>query len=145
VADVQLASGELFRTQVEDMYPKIVQPKAGAVVGFKVDPKSRKVVFDDKDPRLNLDAQYKALKAAGRQQFESSATRPAGSAPPTSTLPSSTAAPTLDLSALAALAQEPPGGDPVAKLARLGALRDAGALSAEQYEQMKGRIISASA
>jgi hypothetical protein len=145
VADVQLPSGEVFRTQVADMYLKIVQPKPGAVVGFKVDPKSREVVFDDKDPRLNVKAQLKALKVTERHHLESSLKQPPGSAPPPPILPTSAAAPKLDLSALAALAQEPPAGDPVSKLAKLVALRDAGALSEEQFEMMKERIISGSA
>jgi hypothetical protein len=108
-------------------------------------PKSREVVFDDKDPRLNVKAQLKALKVTERHHLESSLKQPPGSAPPPPILPTSAAAPKLDLSALAALAQEPPAGDPVSKLAKLVALRDAGALSEEQFEMMKERIISGSA
>jgi hypothetical protein len=37
----------------------------------KVDPKSRKVVFDDKDPHLNPDAVLRTLRAQERARFAS--------------------------------------------------------------------------
>jgi hypothetical protein len=74
IVDVHLPDGEVFRATVEQ--GKVAAPEVGATVGVRVDSKTRKVIFDDKDPRLNVDAVMRALNERERDRFASEAQQP---------------------------------------------------------------------
>jgi hypothetical protein len=75
VVDVCLQSGEVFRATVAESTRHAIAPvEIGDVVGFKVDPKTREVTFDYRDPRLDVDAALRKMKEQ-EQPWSTSAPR----------------------------------------------------------------------
>jgi hypothetical protein len=81
VADVTTASGETFRTTLEDplFSPDFLEPEVRDVVGVEFDPKSRTVRFDTSDPKLSI----RAHRHAERERFDQALRQPSGTEGPT--------------------------------------------------------------
>ena len=115
VVEVQPAGAEPFQAQVKDAFNVFWAPKRGDLLKVRFNPKSRKVAFDLKgDPRYDHTLQ----KPAGQWT--------PGEAPPPSIFGTrSTGA----------------GGGAAERLQQLAQLRDAGVITAEDYEAQKLRIL----
>jgi hypothetical protein len=168
VADVRLASGETFRTTINE--PTIATnfwpPSIGDVVSVLVKAKDRKVKFDKDDERLSV----KAYEAAKKKAFEDAQRQPSGTPatvrPPSADIPDAVAKKLAELgiaggssmqvisgdsaqaqAVLAALAQAGVAGAPAeqtpeARLGKLKGLYDRGLLTAEEYAEQRQRILS---
>lgn len=111
-------------------------PAVGEVVGVLYDTKSRKVKFDNDDPRLNASLAGQARA----DSFASTANANPGTPPQAPFDPSA---------ALRALTEQTrpmpvatPGASAVDRLATLRDLHDQGMLSDEEYETQRHRIIN---
>jgi hypothetical protein len=76
VVDVRQADGQAFRVTIEEKAGKIVPPDVGAVVKVEVDPKSRKVRFDENDPQLNVRAVVQGQRQAEQDRFATELKQP---------------------------------------------------------------------
>lgn len=111
-----------FRTTVRDAFGISMAPRVGHVLAVKFNPKSHKVAFDlDGDPRYDLEA----ATAAPTPSWPGEAAR-AAPAPVAAPAPSAAAPSQLD------------------RLEQLVRLRDAGALTPEEFEAEKARLLSTS-
>ena len=110
-----------FRTTVRDAFGISMAPRVGHVLAVKFSPKSHKVAFDlEGDPRYDLEA----ATAAPTPSWPGEApTPPAPPAPP---------------------AASPVAPGPLDRLEQLVRLRDAGALTPEEFEAEKARVLGAS-
>jgi hypothetical protein len=111
-------------------------PAVGEVVGVLYDARSRKVKFDNDDPRLNASVADQARS----DSFGATATADPGTPPP---------APFDPAAAMRALTEQTrpmpvaaPGRSAVDRLATLRDLHDQGMLSDQEYETQRQRIIS---
>lgn len=111
-------------------------PRVGETVGVRYDTRSRKVKFDNEDPRLNASLAGQARA----DSFTATANAAPGTPPPPPFDPSA---------ALRALTEQTrpmpvatPGGSAVDRLATLRDLHDQGMLSDEEYETQRRRIIN---
>jgi len=129
VLEVRPESGPPFQANVRAKFWIVgLRPKSGDVLKVRIAPKSGEVVFDlAGDPRYDVDAmnaQTEAMRAHLRDQqsagmFPGQAGGPLGDAP----------------------ASAPPPKDDLDRLEQLVRLRDAGALSPEEFEEQKARIL----
>ena len=125
IADVTTASGETFRTKLEDplFSPDFLEPDVRDVVGVEFDPKSRKVRFDTSDPQLSI----RAHKRAERERFDRNLRQPAGTVPE---------AAVGELTPMQQLTQRH------ARIDELAALREQGTISDDDYRSQVRTILS---
>ena len=143
VLEVRPEHGPPYQADVRAKFWMIgLRPKTGDVVKVRIAQKSREVVFDlAGDPRFDVDAmnaQTEAKRAMLRDQptaaFPGQFGAPLGDPP--ATAPATTAA-----SAEAETAPAPVPKDALDQLEQLVRLRDAGALTPEEFEEQKARIL----
>ncbi len=130
VLDVRPESGPSFQANVRAKFWIVgLRPKSGDVLRVRIAPKNREVVFDlAGDPRYDVDAlnaQTEEMRTRLREQpsagrFPGAAGAPFGDQPP---------------------GPQPPPTDSLDRLEQLVRLRDAGALSPEEFEEQKARIL----
>lgn len=137
VLDVRPESGPAFQANVRAKFWMVgLRPKVGDVLKVRIAQKSREVVFDlDGDPRYDVDAMNAATEAK-RALLREQAAAP--------TFPGQFGVPLGDTTATASEASETastPPKDDLDRLEQLVRLRDAGALSAEEFEVQKARIL----
>jgi hypothetical protein len=149
-ADVQLEGETAFRTKIDEKLGKIAPPSIGDVVPVLVDPKTHEVKFDEKDPRLNLDAYLKRTKAQDQNEFEATLRQDPGT--PAEAPEASPGGNEQLLEAMEKMrgfregvdgSARPasPGDDEVEKLTKLAALHAAGGLTDEEFQTMKAKLI----
>ncbi|MEA2306252.1 MAG: hypothetical protein QOH43_3532 [Solirubrobacteraceae bacterium] len=116
VLEVQPAGADPFEAQVKDVFSVFWAPKRGDLLKVRFSPRSHKVAFDlEGDPRYDASMQQQT----GRWT--------PGEAPPPSIFGTSSTA-----GGAASTAE---------RLRRLGELRDAGVITAEEFEAQKLRIL----
>jgi hypothetical protein len=130
VLEVRPESGEPFQANVRAKFWMVgLRPKSGDVLKVRIAQKSREVVFDlEGDPRYDVDAmnaQTEKLRASMREQ------------PSAGQFPGQFGVPLGDPPAPAA----PTHADDLDRLEQLVRLRDAGALTPEEFEAQKARIL----
>ena len=141
VLEVRPENGPPYQADVRAKFWMIgLRPKTGDVVKVRIAQKSREVVFDlAGDPRFDVDAmnaQTEAKRAMLRDQ-------------PTAAFPGQFGAPLGDPPAAAPAAAAasaeaetaPAPKDALDQLEQLVRLRDAGALTPEEFEEQKARIL----
>jgi hypothetical protein len=168
VADVTSTDGQTRRVVIPlpNLATDFREPSAGDVVGVLVDPKNGRVKFDKSDPRLSL----KAERAEGDRRFQATASGPVGSKVDGPTTPSDTAqqsvttvgaAEVVSASEATTFLQAFLSGDSQAsahaiadlrahstapsiadRLSQLEQLKATGALSADEYEAQRQKIVS---
>jgi hypothetical protein len=121
VLEVRPESGPAFQAEVRAKFWMIgLRPKVGDVLKVRIAQKSREVVFDlDGDPRYDVDAMNAATDAKRALLRDQPAASP---------FPGQFGAPVGEK-------------DDLDRLEQLVRLRDAGALSAEEFEVQKARIL----
>jgi Short C-terminal domain len=148
VADVRAPGREAFRTVIAtpNLATDFRHPSQGDIVSVFIDPKDNEVTFDKSDPRLSL----KAERSARNVQFQSSATDPVAA---TQVVDAGDAAPLLHAlfsadpqakaRAIAELKNAAPsaGPDIATRLAELDRLKASGALSPDEYDAQRQRIL----
>jgi hypothetical protein len=135
VLEVRPETGPPFEANVRAKFWMVgLRPKSGDVLKVRIAQKSREVVFDlEGDPRYDVDAmnaQTEKMRASMREQqsagqFPGQFGAPLGD-PPVSSPPASS---------------PPQAKDDLDRLEQLVRLRDAGALSPEEFEEQKARIL----
>jgi hypothetical protein len=133
VVEVRPPGEAPFQTMIREKYwIGGLRPKEGDLVKVRYDPDSREAVFDlDGDPRFDIEQMRERTKALRRE---------------TAALTERYGEPAADWKEqLAARTAVPaPAQDPVERLERLVKLRDAGALTPEEFEAQKARILGSS-
>jgi hypothetical protein len=147
VLDVQPADGAPFRTEMHETFAILAsKPEHYDVVNVKYDAKSQETIFDFKgDPRYDIDA----MRARTDKMREETAQMKAAMAERgvTTGMPFSfpAGAVVVDMTKISDMANAASttsaAVDPVAAIERLVALRDAGALTPEEFETMKAKLI----
>lgn len=137
VIDVHPADAEAFRTTIHEGFlgPKggFADPEIGATVGVLYEPKSRKVKFDNADPRLMSAPEFQSTEA----RFAEAASALPGTSP-------IDADPLVDLGVAVSPAHEDIGtraSDPGARLRELEELRAEGLISEDEYTAQRQKII----
>ena len=135
VLEVRPETGPAFEANVRAKFWMVgLRPKSGDVLKVRIAQKSREVVFDlEGDARYDVDAmnaQTERMRASMREQqsagqFPGQFGGPLGDPPVSSTAASS----------------PPDAKDDLDRLEQLVRLRDAGALSPEEFEEQKARIL----
>jgi hypothetical protein len=134
VLEVRPERGPSFEANVRAKFWMVgLRPKSGDVLKVRIAQKSREVVFDlEGDPRYDVDAmnaQTEKLRASMREQ------------PSAGQFPGQFGGPLGDPPASSPAPSPPEAKDDLDRLEQLVRLRDAGALSPEEFEEQKARIL----
>jgi hypothetical protein len=153
VVEVQPAGAEPFQAQVKDAFNVFWAPKRGDLLKVRFNPKSRKVAFDLKgDPRYDHTLQKPAGQWTPGEAPPPSifgtrsdgAVEPRTGMPDAETIAAAIAAAQRAAAGMAAAAAGPSataGGTAVERLQQLAQLRDAGVITADDFEAQKLRIL----
>lgn len=144
VLDVRPADGAPFRVEMHESFSIMSsKPQEYDVVNVKYDAKSHETIFDfTGDARFDLDA-MRARTAQMRKETAAmkaaAAARPAGMDPVG--MPFGLAPGTIVIGGPGVGGAPLASADPVAAIERLVALRDSGALTPQEFEMMKAKLI----
>ena len=149
VLDVRPPNEAPFRVEMHETFAMLgLRPNEYDVVNVKYDPKSHETIFDfTGDPRFDIDAMRARTAQMRKETAEmKAAMAEGGGALPAGMMPGlpfnlPPGAIVISGAGAAATAAAVTSADPVAAIERLVALRDSGALTHEEFDALKAKLI----